>query len=113
MRVFTCRHGLGHSRMLRDAGEASSATVSPLQSNDCMQFGRDERPLLATIAAHARLHLMSIADVAAALSRVAYTVQNSTLIAEQLRIVARAAAADDSLAAWLRLLEWFQESLQA
>ena len=56
---------------------------------------------------------MNIGDVASALSHVAYTVQNSTLIAEQLRIVARAAAADGSLAAWLRLLEWFQESLQA
>ena len=75
------------------------------------QFGRDERPLLATIAAHARLHLMCISEVAAALSRVAYSV-HSTLIAEQLRLVAAAAAAHGGMCGWLHLLEWFQESLQ-
>lgn len=78
-----------------------------------MQFGRDERPLLATIAAYARTHLMKISDVVAALSRIAYTLHNSTLVAEQLRGVACAAAADSDLTAWMRLLEWFQESLQA
>ncbi len=78
----------------------------------CAQFGQDERPLLAAIAAYARTHLMTISDVVAALSRVAYTMQNSTLVAEQLHVVACAAAAEGGLTGWMRLLEWFQESLQ-
>jgi hypothetical protein len=36
-----------------------------------VQFGRDERPLLASVAARARTHVMTVSDVTAALSRVA------------------------------------------
>jgi hypothetical protein len=90
-------------------GHAGTALL--LRACVVTQFGRDERPLLAAVAAHARVHLMSISEVAAALSRVAYSV-HSPRITEQLRLVARAAAADGGMCGWLRLLEWFQDSLQ-
>ena len=40
-------------------------------ASHALQFGRDERPLLATVAARARTHLAAVSDVAAALCGVA------------------------------------------
>ena len=95
-----------------DAGKSHVLHAELYLKQYFTQFGRDERPLLATITAYARTHLMTISEVTAALSRVAYTLQNCTLVAEQLRSVACAAAADVDSIGWMRLLDWFQESLQ-